>query len=519
MARCDLAREHSTRADGGARSAGWVLLALVFLAFLLRFYRIGHQSLWVDELLTLQAAEIGGEMTARTFFGNVQGPLHALLVHLVGRLSLSEAALRSVSAVASASTVPVLYLLGAELAGRRSGLIAAALGTLSPFSVWYGQEVRNYALLVFFAAVSTLLLARLVSGRSRSWSGYVASAVLAGYCNLAALFLLLAHGICAAARAVGDRRFARRWVVASVVIIALLAPVAWGLAKWAREDDVGGRVALAPAAERGELLRGETTFTPLAVPYTLYSLVYGYSLGPTPVELHTRPPLDAFLERWWLVAPAGVVAGLAALLGLRALADDRRALGLTLAVTLIPLAGACVLALANVKPFNPRYVSVALPALLVLCGAGVGLLRRSPAAIVGGLMAIFSLVALGNYYGRPDYWREDVRGAAKHVEANEEPGDVVLIPVIRDVFEFYYRGSAPRFLLYPGQASSDAEVATRIEDGVRGHERLWFVEARPWRTDPEGRIPAFLNERYRLVEELRLPGAKVSLYDLTGSPG
>jgi hypothetical protein len=517
--RSDLVRGRTSRLQGGApRHAGAALLGLVCIAAILRFYRIGHQSLWVDEILTLQAAEVGGRLTAAAFFRNVQGPLHALLVHLVGSASVSEAALRSISAVAGTATVPVLYLLGRDLGRRSSGLIAAALGAVSPFGVWYSQEVRNYALLVFFAALSTLFMTRLVLGRTRSWTGYVASIVLAAYCNMAGLFLAIAHAAWAGVKAAGDRRFARGWAIALLVTLVLIGPAVWGIVGWAREDDVGGRMALAPAAEGGELVRGETTFTPFAVPYSLFALWYGYSLGPSLQELHTTPPLAAFLADWWLVVPAAAAA-FAALLGLRALAGDRQRLGLSVAVLLVAFGGAIALALMNVKPMNARYVSTALPVLLVLCGAGIALLRRGPAVVVGGLMAVFSLVSLANYYARPEYSREDVRGAARYVEANERPGDAVLLPVIKDVFEFYYRGRATTVVIYPGQAGSDAEVASRIEDGVRGRARLWFVEARLWHTDPAGRIPAYLNGRYRLVEERELAGTRLFLYDLGEAPG
>jgi len=518
--RSDLVRGHTSRVSGGTpRRVTAALVGLVCVAALLRFYRIGHQSLWIDEILTLQAAEVGGRLTAAAFFRNVQGPLHALLVHLAARISHSESVLRGISAVAGVATVPVVYLLGRELADRRSGLIAAALFAVSPFGVWYGQEVRNYSLLVFFAALSTLFMARLVLGRGRPWAAYVAAIVLAAYCNMAGLILAVAHALCAAGKAAGDKRFARQWAVASLVVVVLVAPTLWGLAAWTGTDDVAGRVALAPATDDAALLRGETTFTPLAVPYSLFALWYGYSLGPSLEELHTRPPLAAFLDDWWLVAPAGLAAAFAALLGLRVLAGDRDRMGLVLAVLLVTFGGATVLALLNVKPMNARYVSPALPVLLALCGTGVALLRKGPAVVVAAVMAGFSLLSLSNYYVRPEYSREDVRGAARYVEENERPGDAVLVPVIKDVFEFYYRGGADRIVVYPGQADSDAEVASRIGQGAAGHRRLWFVEARLWRTDPDGRIPAHLGSSYRLIEDREFAGTRLFLYDLGAGPG
>ena len=71
--------------------------------------------------------------------------------HRGGWTALADGAVR-------AATVPVAYLVGRELASRRAGLIAAALVAVNPMLIWYSQEARSYALLVFFGAVSLALL-------------------------------------------------------------------------------------------------------------------------------------------------------------------------------------------------------------------------------------------------------------------------------------------------------------------------------------------------------------------------
>ncbi len=177
MSRNDRRRGARDRADSWPRAGGgsvtWWGVALTVAAGLLRFYRIGSQSLWVDELWTLKAAAVGGTLTATSLFTNVQGPAHAALVHIVSAVSSNEVVLRGISAVFGTLTIPVVYLLGAETVDRRTGLIAATLATVSPFLIWYSQELRNYAMLVFFAAAATLAVWRLVSSlglRLYAWS-------------------------------------------------------------------------------------------------------------------------------------------------------------------------------------------------------------------------------------------------------------------------------------------------------------------------------------------------------------
>ena len=71
-----------------------------------------------------------------------------------------EFGLRSLSALAGVATIPVAYLIGIELRGRRAGLAAAALVAVNPMLLWYSQEARAYALLALLGAISLLYCAR-----------------------------------------------------------------------------------------------------------------------------------------------------------------------------------------------------------------------------------------------------------------------------------------------------------------------------------------------------------------------
>ncbi len=497
----------------GERTLSVVLPLLVLLGAFLRFYRLGEQSLWVDEILTLKAANIGGALGLRDVFSNIQGPLHAVLIHFVSKFSTSEPALRGLSALAGVATVPVVYVLGRDMAGRRVGLVAASLMAVSPFAVWYSQEVRNYSLLLLLSALSTLAAWRIIVTGGRAWGLYVASVTLALYSNLSAAFLWLAHTLFGLGRLARAGRLVK-WAAACVAIAVLFLPLLFGLLNWVDVDGVGERVVVAPLAESGELLRGATTFSPLAIPYSVFSMVYGYSLGPSARELHTGSPLGAFARHLWLVVPAGLIAAAGFVLGLRKLWLGGSAGRLVAVVVVVPFLAATALALLNIKPFNVRYVAVMLPVVVVTVAAGVAALPARRGAWLWAGVVLFSLLSLGRYYFVPDYSREDVRGAARYVAANERPGDIVLVPVVRDVFKFYFEGSADNFVLYRGQTASAERLRSVVESRVQGHERLWFVESRLWRMDEDLRTPIVLGELYREVDRREFAGATVTLYDL-----
>ena len=512
----DAGRDAAVVRDVTTRTARVVMVLLVLLGAFLRFYRLGAQSLWVDELLTIGAANIGGTL-GREALSNIQGPLHAVLIHFIAKLSTSELALRGLSALAGTATIPVIYLLGRDMAGRRTGLVAATLITVSPFAVWYSQVVRNYALLIFLASVSTLAAWRIMVAGTRSWRSYAVTMTLALYSNLSAAFLWLAHALFGLGRLARMHRV-MKWAATCVVIGLLAVPLMMALANWVEVDEVGDRVVVAPLADDGQLLRGATTFSPMAIPYSLFTMVYGYSLGPGASELHTGSPLAAFAGHLWLVVPAALLAVVVFLLGFVRLFRDGAAGRLVTSVIVVPFLGATVLALLNIKPFNVRYVAVMLPVVVVTMAAGVVSLPRLRGAWLWCGVVLFSLLALGNYYFVPEYSREDVRGAAHYVAENEQPGDIILVPVVRDVFRYYFEGSSRMFVVYRGQAASPDRLGTVVDGRTAGHERLWFVNSRLWRMDEWLRTPGFLAERYRELDRREFAGATVVLYDLREAP-
>ncbi|MCD4690065.1 glycosyltransferase family 39 protein [bacterium] len=502
------------RAGGG--SVMWWVVALTVAAAVLRFYRIGAQSFWVDELWTVKAAAVGDTLSAAAVFTNVQGPAHAVLVHLVSAVSRSEGGLRAISALFGTATVPLVYLLGAATVDRKTGVMAALLAAVSPFLIWYSQELRNYAMLIFFAAAATLAVWHIVSSRAGPWLGYGAAIALAGLSNLSAVFLAVAHWVFALPRARSDRRFLAQWLITFAIVLVFLAPWVWGVTQWVEADRVGERITTPVTDGDQELLRGETTFTPMAIPYSFYVMIYGYSVGPSNAELHTARPLVAFGHHKTTVLPALALLTVAGLMGIVVFWRDRLRFRLLAGTVIVPIAAVTLLAVLNIKVFNPRYVAVMTPLVLVVVAAGVMRLPRVGMWVVGTGIVVISLMGVANYFWNPTYWREDVRSAARYIEEREQDGDVVLVPVVTDVFDHYHQGLSERFLLYPGQCMSDEEVAARVDDGTGGHKRVWFVQSRLWHADPDGRIASHLDLRHELMQSACFPGVTVDLYQLEG---
>jgi mannosyltransferase len=149
----------------------WALGALTALGIAVRFATLGVQSYHHDEVITVARVIPGSfsHMLNEVRLSESNPPLYYVLAWGWAKaFGSGEVAMRSLTSIFGAATIPVAYAIGRELASRRAGLIAAALVAVNPMLIWYSQEARSYSLLVFFAALSLLFFIRaLRSGSGR----------------------------------------------------------------------------------------------------------------------------------------------------------------------------------------------------------------------------------------------------------------------------------------------------------------------------------------------------------------
>jgi len=175
------------------------LTAIVGAGAALRFASLGLPSYHHDEVITAMRVLPGsfGEMLHAVRVSESNPPLYYVLAWLWSQLfGTAEFGLRSLSALFGAATIPVGYLIGRELAHRRTGLILAAIVALNPMLIWYSQEARSYALLVFFAALSMLFFVRALRRRDgRDLALWAMSSALALCSHYFAVFAIAIEAV------------------------------------------------------------------------------------------------------------------------------------------------------------------------------------------------------------------------------------------------------------------------------------------------------------------------------------
>ncbi len=498
---------HPDRAAQDAEGiSGGFLLLVTLLAAVVRFYHLGGQPLWVDEEMTwAMIRPDAGLSFGRQLLDEIQGPLYlAASWPLAREFGLSESWVRAPAALAGVLAVPLAGLLGRRLCGARTGRLLALLLAVSPFHLWYSQEARGYSFLVLFAILSTLAFLRLAeSPRGGRAAAYALAAAAMAWSNLSGLFLIGAQAV-AVLIVVRPRGARARWLWVAAFGLVGLGVLPWLL----RASGILAVDRLLPGAAAGAALRGETTFSPLALPFTLFAFLFGYSLGPSLAELHQADRLGVVRAHWPVLAAAATAAAVVLAAGVARLG---RRTGTLLALwILLPAAAISLLALQNVKPFNPRYLAATFPLVLLVAARGLGGLPRRLGRAGGFLLCGLCLWSLWGYHGDPRYAKEDVRDAAAWVGGRAEAGDPVIVPVITRVWNLYHQGPGRVVPMWESTTVADAATARAfLVPRMAGAAHGFLVLSRAWEIDPDGRLAAALASEARVVEEVRFPGVRV----------
>jgi len=492
------------RQTGGSLRA--FLLAAIAIGLVLRFVNLGGQSLWVDEMLTLSNAHIGQDLKASHIFGNLQGPVVSLLMHVWGSVSSNEAFLRIPFAVAGAFTIIAGFFLARHAAGFWTALNTTFFLALSPALLWYSQEIRGYAFVLFFTVMMTYFLLRWADRRdakSLIWYGVFAFAALVS--NLSAAFILIAHFLyllLVPAR----RRLAGKWIVAILVVLLVFSP-------WVRQILVTVSPESAAAGQSSQPLRGGAPLTVMALPYSLFVYSVGYSLGPSVRDLQTRSGQGVRENIHWILLTL-VVFAIPVAAGLRRLAmEDRGLLVLLLLSVAIPLLAVSLLSARNIKVFTPRYALVCLPAYALIIGRGLADISRGRLKFLTFIFAAMLGVSLFNHFLVPAYAKDDAREAARVIADNLDEDDTVVGFAVTEPLQ-HYLGDRSTVQVFEAHDIESAEaMAARCAGLAGGAGRVWLSLCREWIMDPDGTIESWFEANMVPVSSFRFPGVRLYLYE------
>jgi uncharacterized membrane protein len=545
----------------------WLVLVITLIGGALRVLYLGKNGLWLDETFSVWMANHPvGDMLHWTTTLDQHPPLYYLLLHYwMSIFGDTPYYIRLLSALFGTATIPFIYLIGKRLSGVVVGLAAAMLLALSPFNVYFAQEARMYALLMFNVAVAIFALVRLLTdaravkpiGRQLrdyprvrrtsqpvtpntsgefsykdllrdqpGWRGWLYRRrrlpIKAIETDLAWLVFIVFS-----AATLYTHHTAVFFVLAANVFVV-------GLMLYRRLRKSASPPAL-HAPSLGNWVKAQMAICVLWVPWLLTFIQQvgrvdrefwipapdGDTIGNTLRYMSNNLVPDRTSEViMWLL-------GALLILGLVYYRKKLSIFWLLAALFAVPFLGELIVSVRRPIFLDRTLIWITLP-LFLLLAAGLAQLRyRLLIILVLGVLVTNYLFADSDYYRFVR--KEDWNTAAGYVANFAQQDDLVLFNsnFVVIPFDYYFRTYEDRYaiqvekqgvpldlladgVLEPKMTESDIP---RLQSLLQGRDRVWLVYSHDSYTDPQGLVPQTLAAQMKLTQTRNFYGGQVQLYE------
>ena len=513
--------------ETGRRWLG-ALCLITALAAALRFYGLSRFSIWYDESTSLFSIQFvdwnftflrGGEMRLIPLFPIILFFWHGFVDQIPGVVMGSERSdffLRLLPLFFGIFLVPLTFFAGRYLTGDpKAGLFASLLVAISPFHIYYAQELRPHTLYALLVLAAQLYSFRaLQEDRIKLWVLAVVLSSLSFYAYYFSVFYMVSINLFVLLFLAFYRARMKRWILSQIFLGVSLIPAVW-LALFVFRTYTKAQEQWFPDPN----LR--------IVGISLKNFFAGYS--PTP-------------EVYW---PLFLIAGAACLAGIFSLRSKPRIATFLVMMSVAPLLVEVVFwSTQNFAFYTHRAQLAYSPTLYILAGAGITSLRpRWLGGIAAGLIVLLTVPTLADHYAQrlhPAWdhrsgarYKVDSRSAAAYIAERLREGDFVAhsSSFTLGPFRYHYLDAPQSYVGFTDEEvqghlkgfpdlktwESVGFLPVRIEDVSDPAKRVWYVQS--W-WEPEDPAPlvhelrAWYDAHGVRIDRREFDGLTVFLFDL-----
>ena len=485
--------------------------AVLVVSLALRFWT--RSALWFDEALSVNIARLPLGRISGALRHDGHPPLYYYLLHWwIELFGIGDVAVRALSGVFAVATLPLAWLAGRRIGGKRVAWLVLIVVATSPYAFRYATEARMYAIVMFLVFAGYLAVRRALDNPTLPWLALVAAITaalaLTQYWDLYLIGVIGAALLFRALRAPDrtDRRSAVRVLGAMALgsasflvwLPVFLEQVAHTGTPWGDPEVPWFVVPRALIAFAGGDEHSEAFVLAFALLVLVLLATFGRALDDRHIEIDLRTQSAV---RWEAAAAFGVV-----------------------------LVGASLSFLSGTT-FEPRYAAVAFPIFALV--VAFGLLAFADRRVQASVVAVLVVLGLAGGVRNVVTNRTQAAQSAAVIARESKPGDVVaycpdqigpdVSRLLRDVPGLHQLTFADRFgpervnwtdYLDRIHRTDPAKFARTVLDRAAGRT-IWYV-ATPGLVQLEGKCEAIA----RLLDAARTPHERVvpdvNLFEVQG---
>lgn len=453
-----------------------VLMVIVAIGIFLRFYKLDFQSLWYDEIHSMNGSDPDQSIREVIEYSRTdQPPFFFLLLHFWLKLfSFTDLAGRAFSAVAGCLGIVAMYFLGREIKDENTGIISALLTAVNYFHVSYSQEVRFYSLLFLITQLSFLYFIRsLKQPKGKNFIGYILFTTLTVYTHYYGLVVLASQGLIFLFLLIARKGSSRLFiygVASGTAICILILPWVPQIVSDASSPFWIEQVSFPKflPAYFYNYFRDATLFYAFSL-LGLYFIIHHIRLR---IKQAEKLPLPVLILILWIILGYG-----------------------------IPYFYSIIKAPMMIV----RYTIVVLPAILItlsLALTSIASRWRFFAIITLTLLSIRTLFFVQDYYStiRKEQWREVAEEVIK-----ENRVSVVIFSYYAWHYNYYFKSKKSRYrVIHPSSVN--------YEEAIRTVDYIWLLQGHENNIGASREELALIERHFRRIKEFILLGARGTLY-------
>jgi mannosyltransferase len=473
----------------------WPVILVIIAGFAMRITGLTHQSLWLDELHTMNEAD--PSIGWNELFGHLKCcDQHPPLQFIIARFAFTifghtEFVARFISVIVGTFSILAMYWLGRQMLNKRLGLIVAILTCINYYNLFYSQEARCYIFAFLFAALSFLFFVKLVQQPNRkNMIGYGLLTLGLLYSHYYSLFVVIAQAFLALFFILSEKSPARGrlfrlfllsgaiMVIGYIPILPLLKATTGIKSFWIAEIDhnflqnyfsdyFGNASVLIP------VLVG------LLLVYVINVAISGSREIAVPVKDNTLSFSFVILTSWVFIT------------------------------LLIPY----IRSVTAFPMLFPRYTIVILPAILLAIAYGIELFGRP--LIVAGITALVGILSLVHLQGSRKYYTAVSKTQFREMTAYVMQNNAGNYPILNERTNwhqgYYLKKHRSKAIVLTGKKESIIDSIVTKSSARYDLNGFWIAGAHG-DAKPEASVAARLDSGYILLKQKDFYDAWAQLY-------
>lgn len=438
-----------------------LLISIIILASFLRIYAIDRESLWADELFSVNVVDTDVNKIIETTANDTHPPLYYLILYYWMKLfGDSESSIRFPSVIFSIISVYIIYLIGKNMFNKETGILSAFILSISLFSIRYSQDARFYSLLVLMVLLSNYYFISIIQerkyGKDRNKihiAGYIIFTTATLYTHNYGLFYLIFQNIY---YIFIYRKDIRQWIFAQFSILLLFSPWIQVLKRQIILTETG---KILPNISKPSIASIYDTFRAFSGNDTnlyifILSIIIGYLIIHK-YKIKYNFKNDIFLIFW--------------LFG--------------------PILTSFILSIISHPIFREKYVIASMPALILLVSVSIYNIKKSLIILTIVIILVLSTITpIQQYYKTTE--KEQWRDLVKYIEDKKKDNEfIILYPYYAErSFQYYYRNNSE----YKGIINKE-----ELKNMTINRDGIWLI----YYTVSWGRLSKYKNESI-LIEKI-----------------